>query len=103
MNTIETYTEKTNFYENKPQILRDELAIDRTKLANTRTLLSMVRTGLYFLISGLSFYGLPALIEYTVFSWVFFLIGLIIWLVGGAHFFRVKKKLIEANLENKIQ
>ena len=83
--------------ENKDKadmILRDYLAVDRTRLANQRTLLSMIRTGLYFLVMGLSIISLEYLEELKKYSIVFFVLGLIVMVIGLVNYRRNEKRII---------
>lgn len=80
---------------NKDLILREKLAIERTDMAIDRTLLSFIRTSLYFVIAGMT---VNSLLKVSYGWWVeiiFWIFGLIIFVIG-----LIKYKLQKTKLKN---
>lgn len=81
-------------FENKKEIiLRDYLALERTRLANDRTLFSYIRTALYLVLAGLAFMQMD---DFNAIKWsapIFFLLSLVILIIGVVKYFIMKKKI----------
>lgn len=80
---------------NKDLILRERLAFERTDMAIDRTLLSFIRTSLYFAVAGMTVNSLMK----AYYGWwvetIFWIISIMILIVGVLKFFQQKKKLKE--------
>lgn len=81
--------------QNKDLILRERLAMERTDMAIDRTFLSFLRTSLYFAIAGMT---VNSILKAYYGWWVeilFWVIGIILLVVGVIKFYKQKKKLKE--------
>lgn len=83
---------------NKDLILRERLALERTDMAIDRTFLSFLRTSLYFSIAGMT---VNSILKVSYGVWVeilFWIIGILILIIGIFKLYRNKKKLKKSKL-----
>ena len=78
---------------NKDLILRERLALQRTVLANQSTFLSFLRTSMYFAVAGISINRVLDLPGGRLYEYVFFVISVIVLVVGVFNFIAHKKKI----------
>lgn len=74
----------------------DVLAIQRTQLANERTFLAYFRSAIVFLSSGLAIMKMAMLQEITGIGYFFMVLAPILFIIGFARFFYVKRQLKKA-------
>ena len=79
--------------KNPNLILRDLLAIDRTRLSNERTFLSYFRSFIVIFSSGVAIMKIDLLSEIQGLGYAFMIIGPVLFIIGIARFFYVRKHI----------